>query len=249
MLIFISKIFDTINSVRNTLYPPAKSFVVRGRKTSSQQKALEELWSLYGIDVVPGHLDIEAVFGRQAPCVLEIGFGNGENLCHLAESFPEQNIIGIDVHPAGVGRVLGHVHAKGLQNVRVIQHDAIEVCHTMFPAEVFDEILIYFSDPWPKKRQEHRRLIQTVFADVLTRLLRINGSLRLATDWESYAKHMLRVLDACSGLTNVAGAGNVAPRATTRPVTKFEQRGIKLGHTIYDLHYLRTENVDNLRAR
>lgn len=217
-----------------------RSFVVRGRKTEAQQRAIAEFWPRFGVEPGEAPLDLAAVFGRTAPVVAEIGFGNGENLLTLAERHPERDFLGIEVHGAGIGRVLGAANARGLGNIRLVRHDAVEVLQRNLPAGSVDEVLIFFPDPWPKARHHRRRLVQPDVARLLVRVLRPGGVLRLATDWEPYAEHMLKVLDAEAALVNAAGAGRFVPRPDDRPVTKFERRGEKLGHAIFDLEY-RTE--------
>ncbi len=214
-----------------------RSFVIRGRKTEAQQRAIDEFWPVYGVDFDGSDLDLGAVFGRSAPRVVEIGFGNGENLLALAARHPEQDFLGVEVHSAGVGRVLAAAHDQGLTNVRVVRHDAVEVFERGLAADSVDEVLIFFPDPWPKARHHRRRLVQPDVVRLIVGALTPTGVLRLATDWEPYAEHMIAVLDAEPGLVNVAGAGGFIPRPDERPVTKFERRGERLGHAIFDLEY------------
>jgi tRNA (guanine-N7-)-methyltransferase len=220
-----------------------KSFVIRGgRSTAAQQRALEELWPRYGIDFDHTTLDLDAAFGRPAPRMIEIGFGAGEALLAFAQRHPETDCLGIEVHPPGVGRLLHNVDLLGLKNVRVSMHDAVEVLGRQLPASSIDLIHIFFPDPWPKKRHHKRRLIQTGFADLLARVLRAGGTLRLATDWEHYAHHMREVLDAHASFINNAGANGYVTRSEERALTRFEQRGHRLGHGVWDLEYRRTES-------
>jgi tRNA (guanine-N7-)-methyltransferase len=214
-----------------------RSFVVRGRKTEAQQRAIDELWPTYGVDFDGSPLDLDALFGRTAPRTVEIGFGNGENLLTLAERHPERDFLGVEVHGAGVGRVLAAMRDRGIDNIRIVRHDAVEVFHTGLAAGSVAEVLIFFPDPWPKARHHRRRLVQPEVATLLLRALAADGVLRLATDWEPYAEHMVEVLDAEPGLVNVAGEAHFVPRPDDRPVTKFERRGEKLGHAIFDLEY------------
>lgn len=214
-----------------------RSFVVRGRKTEAQQRAIDELWPSYGLEFDGSPLDLDAAFGRTAPRVVEIGFGNGENLLTLAERHPDRDFLGIEVHGAGIGRVLGAMRDRGLGNIRIVRHDAVEVFEHGLAAGSVDEILIFFPDPWPKARHHRRRLVQPDVARLLVRALAPTGVLRLATDWEPYAEHMIEVLDAEPGLVNQAGAARFVPRPADRPVTKFERRGERLGHAIFDLEY------------
>lgn len=213
------------------------SYVVRGRKTEAQQRAIDELWPAYGVDFDGSPLDLDAIFGRTAPRTVEIGFGNGENLLTLAERHPERDFLGVEVHGAGVGRVLAGMRDRGLTNIRVVRHDAVEVFHTGLAAGSVAEVLIFFPDPWPKVRHHRRRLVQPDVVKIILPALSSDGVLRLATDWEPYAEHMLEVLDAELALVNVAGDAHFVPRPEDRPVTKFERRGEKLGHAIFDLEY------------
>ncbi|MFJ3488814.1 tRNA (guanosine(46)-N7)-methyltransferase TrmB [Leifsonia aquatica] len=213
------------------------SYVVRGRKTEAQQRAIDELWPAYGVDFDGSPLDLDAIFGRTAPRTVEIGFGNGENLLTLAERHPERDFLGVEVHGAGVGRVLAGMRDRGLTNIRVVRHDAVEVFHTGLAAGSVAEVLIFFPDPWPKVRHHRRRLVQPDVVKIILPALSSDGVLRLATDWEPYAEHMLEVLDAEPALVNVAGDAHFVPRPEDRPVTKFERRGEKLGHAIFDLEY------------
>ena len=221
-----------------------RSFVIRGgRLTHGQRRALETLWPRYGIDFGEAVLDLDALYGRHAPRVLEIGFGNGENLLALAQRQPERDFLGIEVHPPGLGRALLALEAAGLTNVRLSAHDAVEVLARQLPRAAFDEVLILFPDPWPKKRHHKRRLIQPSFVASLAERLQPGGVLHLATDWAPYAEHMLQVLEACPELesTSAGGIRRRSPGAAGRhPVTtRFEQRGARLGHLVHELVYVR----------
>jgi tRNA (guanine-N7-)-methyltransferase len=222
--------------------PPRRirSFVRRGgRTTPAQARALAELAPRYLVPDAPEPIDLVRTFGRDAPRVCEIGFGNGAVLLALARAHPERDFLGIEVHEPGVGRLLLGAHEAGLANVRVLMQDAVEVFERRLPVESFDEILIFFPDPWPKKRHHKRRLIQPAFAEQLARKLKPGGILRLATDWEPYALHMLEVLSACGGLRNSAPAGGFGERPELRPRTRFEERGRQLGHGVWDLEFRR----------
>jgi tRNA (guanine-N7-)-methyltransferase len=220
-----------------------RSFVVRsGRATAAQQRALAELWPAYGIDADAGPLDLDRTFGRRAPRMIEIGFGAGEALLAFAEAHPHMDCLGLEVHRPGIGHLLLGLQAARITNTRVICHDAVEVlAHRIAPASI-DLVHIFFPDPWPKKRHHKRRLIQPGFVDLLAGVLRPGALLRLATDWEHYAHHMRATIDACAALANLSedGTGFVA-RPEVRPLTRFERRGQRLGHDVWDLAYLKRE--------
>ncbi|HET8551120.1 MAG TPA: tRNA (guanosine(46)-N7)-methyltransferase TrmB [Gammaproteobacteria bacterium] len=220
--------------------PHIRSFVRReGRLTPAQARALDRLWPRFGLDFGPQPIDPEQVFGRRAPLTLEIGFGNGEALTALAAQQPERNFIGIEVHRPGVGRLLNALDTHGLDNVRVVSHDAVEVVDAMLPAAAVDQVLIYFPDPWPKKRHHKRRLIQPAFVDKLARIVKPGGRLELATDWEDYAVGMLETLNAAEDFVSLAAGAGYVPRPGYRPETRFERRGTNLGHRVHDLVFQR----------
>jgi tRNA (guanine-N7-)-methyltransferase len=220
---------------------PIRSFVTRaGRITPAQQRALATLWPKYGVEEGAGRLDLERLFARSAPRTLEIGFGNGENLAALAAAHPQRDYLGIEVHRPGVGRLLLALEARQLHNARLICRDAVEVLERQIPPASLDEILILFPDPWPKKRHHKRRLIQPPFAALLVRALAGGGLLRLATDWQPYALEMLEVLGASAQLTNLAAAGGFVARPAERSPTRFERRGERLGHEVWDLAFRRS---------
>jgi tRNA (guanine-N7-)-methyltransferase len=216
-----------------------RSFVIRGgRATVAQQRALDELWPRYGIEFNPAGIDLNQTFGRSAPRMLEIGFGAGEALLHFAQRHPELDCIGVEVHKPGVGHLLLGAAAAGLQNVRVICHDAVEVLQQQLAPGSIELIHIFFPDPWHKKRHHKRRLIQPALVELLARVLAIGGTLRLATDWEHYAMQMREVIDASASFVNESDTGFVA-RNEERPLTRFERRGHRLGHGVWDLSYRR----------
>jgi len=216
-----------------------RSFVLRaGRTTPAQERALGELWPAYGIDPeMP--LDLEAVFGRKAQRCLEIGFGAGEVIGALAETNPHIDYLGIEVHRSGVGRLLLRAHQGALKNLRVICQDAVDVLREHVADESFDEILVFFPDPWHKKRHHKRRLIDPSFAALAAAKLRAGGALRLATDWQDYAEQMLAVCNATPALQTLSADASYVPRPDFRPATRFERRGERLGHGVWDLAYLR----------
>ena len=217
-----------------------RSFVMRGgRITDAQQRALDSLWPRYGLLFEPVPLDFSAAFGRQAPITLEIGFGNGDNLASEARAHPERNYLGVEVHRPGVGRLLLGLEERLLPNVRVICHDAVEVLAHQVAPQALDEVLILFPDPWPKKRHHKRRLLQAPFAELVTDRLRVGGVLRFATDWQPYADAALEVLKANRRLRNTSPDGTFVPRPTERNATRFETRGERLGHAVWDLAFER----------
>ena len=217
-----------------------RSFVMRsGRVTEAQQRALDSLWPRHGIEFVPLVLDFPTIFGREAPVTLEIGFGNGENLTALAAAHPERNYLGVEVHRPGVGRVLMGLEERRLSNTRVICHDAVEVLTHQVAAQTLDEVLILFPDPWPKKRHHKRRLVQAPFVELVSSRLRAGGVLRFATDWRPYADAALEVLSANERLRNLAADAAFVPRPQERNPTRFERRGTRLGHDVWDLAFER----------
>ena len=213
-----------------------RSFVVRaGRMTEAQRRALAQHGERYLIDPAGGVLDLDRLFGRRAPRTVEIGFGNGDALAALAGREPERDFLGVEVYPPGVGRLLARCHEAGLGNVRVAMADALDVLeHRLAPASV-EEVLVWFPDPWPKKRHHKRRLVQPGFAALVRRALRPGGRLHLATDWEPYAEHVLEVLGAHPGFSNCAAPERFMPRPERRIETRFESRGRRRGHRVFDL--------------
>ena len=224
---------------QETVRPRAiRSFVTRaGRLTDAQQRALIELWPRYGVPFDGMPLDLDALFGRRAARVVEIGFGNGAHLAQLAASHPDQDYLGVEVHRPGVGRLLLAIEERGLTNLRIVCHDAVAVLEDEIAPSSLDEVLILFPDPWPKKRHHKRRLIQAAFAAMLAARLKPGGVLRHATDWQPYALHMLEVLDGLPQLANVAAPERFMARPAERARTRFEARGERLGHAVWDLAY------------
>jgi tRNA (guanine-N7-)-methyltransferase len=215
-------------------HPRIRSYVLRaGRVGSGQARALAELGPRYLLPYQSGPLDLDAVFGRGAPKILEIGFGMGEGLAEIAAAHPQNDYLGVEVHTPGVGALLKQLGERGLSNVRVVQHDAVEVLTHMLAPGSLAGVHIFFPDPWHKKRHHKRRLIQPPFVRLLAERIGCGGYLHLATDWEDYARQMLGVLSAEPSLVNAAS--DFSPRPETRPLTKFEQRGLRLGHGVWDL--------------
>ena len=217
---------------------PIRSFVLRqGRLTGAQERAVETLLPVYGIPFASSPLDLDLAFGRAAPKILEIGFGMGGATAQIAQANPDKDYLGIEVHTPGVGNLLKLMEEQGLTNLRVIQHDAVEVLREMIADASLDGVHIFFPDPWPKKRHHKRRLLQAGFVALLCQKLKPGGYLHFATDWEEYAQWTLEVLRGEPGLANTADG--YAPRPEYRPLTKFEQRGLNLGHGVWDLIFRR----------
>ncbi len=218
-----------------------RSFVRReGRITHAQKDAIERLWPRFGIEPPKAPLDLAAVFDRAAPVVVEIGFGNGDHLLARAQSEIDKNFLGVEVHRPGVGRVLHRIEQLGLTNLRVANHDAVEFLRDGVTPGSLAEVVVYFPDPWPKKRHHKRRLIQPEFVALIANRLASGGVLRLATDWAQYGEQMLAVLAAEPLLRNVVQSGGFAQRPATRAPTRFETRGERLGHQVFDLEFQRT---------
>lgn len=217
-----------------------RSFVRReGRLTPGQQRALDTLWPRFGLDLPAQSADLKALLAGERPVTLEIGFGNGASLAQMAAADPGQRFIGIEVHRPGVGHLLQLVEKGGLENVRVICDDAVEVLQAHIPDGSLDRLLLFFADPWPKKRHHKRRIVQPNFVELVAKKLKPGGIFHAATDWEDYAEHMREVLEAAPDFENVMGPGQYSERPDYRPVTRFEQRGQRLGHGVRDLLYRR----------
>lgn len=215
-----------------------RSFVLRqGRLSNAQRRACELLLPKYGIPFSEDLLDLNQIFGRQAPKILEIGFGMGESTATIAQAHPENDYLGVEVHTPGVGSLLNQIEQFELTNLRIIQHDAVEVLQHMLPPACLNGIHIFFPDPWPKAKHHKRRLIQPALVARLCTHLKPGGYIHAATDWEDYAVQILHVLNQEPQLSNTTN--NYAPRPNYRPLTKFEQRGLKLGHGVWDLVFQR----------
>jgi tRNA (guanine-N7-)-methyltransferase len=217
---------------------PIRSFVLRqGRFSPAQQRAHETLLPRFGVAFAPAALDLETIFGRTAPKILEIGSGMGETTAEIAQAMPECDFLAVEVHAPGVGSLLKRIEERGLGNVRIVQHDAVEVVERMIAIGSLAGIHIFFPDPWPKRKHHKRRLLQPLFVHSLAMRLAKGGYLHVATDWEDYAGAMLTALTAEPLLVNTAR--EFAPRPAYRPLTKFERRGLKLGHGVWDLVFRR----------
>ncbi len=220
-----------------------RSFVRRGgRLTAGQRHALDELLPDYGVAESDAIIDCEDLFGNFKPVILEIGFGNGDSLVQNAIENPDNNYLGIEVHRPGVGHLLMRIAEQGLKNIRVATEDAVGIVADRLKPDCLAGVQIFFPDPWPKKRHHKRRLVQTQFLNLLARVIKTEGGLHLATDWEHYALHMLAVCDAHPAFENTAGIGQYSRRPATRPQTKFERRGERLGHQVYDLLLTKISN-------
>ncbi len=209
----------------------------QGRVSNAQQRSLDTLLPRFGIAYSGAPLDLEAAFGRKAPKILEIGFGMGETTAAIAAAHPDIDYLAIEVHSPGVGSLLKQIEEMGLTNLRIIQHDAVEVIQNMLPPDSLDGVHLFFPDPWPKKRHHKRRLLQPPFCSLIASRIRPGGYFHSATDWEEYAQQMLEVLAAETQLENIAAG--YAERPGSRPLTKFEQRGLRLGHRVWDLIFRR----------
>mgnify|MGYP000873961532 FL=1 len=220
-----------------------RSFVLRqGRITSGQERALAEHWPRYGLEVDENlRVDAASLFGDARELILEIGFGNGESFVQMAEDAPQQGFVGIEVHRPGVGHALVLAAAAGIDNLRVIRHDAVAIIRDHVPDGALSRVQIYFPDPWPKARHHKRRIVQRAFTDLIWRKLRAGGEIHCATDWENYAEWMRDVFAGDPKWQNLGGADGFAPRPDWRPQTKFERRGERLGHGVWDLRYRKTE--------
>ncbi len=218
-----------------------RSFVMRaGRTTEGQQKALDEVWPFMGLEVKEGSVVFSELFGREAPVVLEIGFGMGDSLIEMASQQPENNYIGIEVHKPGVGRLLSRANEAGVSNIRVYAEDAIEVLAQCIPDNSLDVLQLFFPDPWHKKKHHKRRIVQPEFVQTVRKKLKVGGYFHMATDWENYAEHMMDVMTEAEGYQNKAGERIYSPQPEWRPVTKFQKRGERLGHGVWDLMFERT---------
>lgn len=225
----------------NTPLRKIKSFVRRdGRMTEGQRRALLEVGPTFCLSLADGFIQFNQVFQREAPTILEIGFGSGQSLFAMAKAHPEENYIGVETHQPGVGSLLGNIANDQLQNVRVYYADAVEVLNQCIRDASLDVIQIFFPDPWQKRKHHKRRLIQAEFVQLLAQKLKVGGALHLATDWEEYALHMMKVLSNATVFENKAGIGHYADRSSQRPlITKFEQRGERAGRAIWELQFHR----------
>lgn len=215
-----------------------RSYVPRGRRTDAQERAYDVMWPQYGLSIDQGMIDPVQVFGRTAPLFLEIGFGSGQSLLAVAKQQAAHDFIGVETHQPGIGALLMGMQAEGVNNLRLFYGDVIDVLEKCIPNESLSGVQIFFPDPWPKRRHHQRRLIQPEFIQLVITKLKQGGELHFATDWDDYAAHMLRVLSAEAGISNMAGLGRFADRSSQRPiVTKFEGRAIREGRSIWEMQF------------
>ena len=213
-----------------------RSYVVRaGRMTEAQRKAFEVSWPVYGLKLADGAINTDVIFGRTGQKVLEIGFGMGTSLIEMAVASPNTDFIGVEVHPPGVGTLMNSARIEDLSNLRVYLADANDVLEECFATQSIDRLQLYFPDPWHKKKHNKRRIVKSTFVQQVREKLRSNGILHMATDWQHYAEQMMETLSEAEGFENCAGAGQYSERPSYRPITKFEKRGEKLGHGVWDL--------------
>lgn len=220
-----------------------RSFVMRtGRMTERQKAALDLGWPEYGLAQEQGMVDLPQLFGRHAPVVFEIGFGNGDSLFSMAQSAPEKDFIGVEVHTPGVGRLLHNAQEAKLTNLRVYREDAVEVLKQCIPNQSLSTVQLFFPDPWHKKKHHKRRIVQPSFAELIRQKLVPGGTFHMATDWQNYADHMMEVMEAAPGFRNQSGSGAFHNgRPAHRPETKYEKRGQRLGHGVWDLIFEKTD--------
>lgn len=219
-----------------------RSFVIRGgRITEGQRNAFEQWWPTFGLSLFGGTLDSTEAFQREAPLVLEVGFGMGDSLLQMAIAEPDKNFIGIEVHPPGVGRLIHLAGKAELSNLKIYMADAVDVLHDCIPHASIDRLQLYFPDPWHKKKHHKRRIVQPEFIQLVESRLKPNGRFHMATDWAHYAEYMLELMSSASGFTNTAGEYCFAPKPDYRPLTKFEARGERLGHGVWDIVFEKTE--------
>jgi tRNA (guanine-N7-)-methyltransferase len=219
---------------------PVRSFVLRaGRLTEGQKRALDELWPLYGIDEGENQINLDDLFGNDHPVIMEIGFGNGDATWQMAAAHQEENYLGVEVHRPGVGHLLLKLEDNGISNVRIACEDAVGLLRKRIPRDSLAGVRIYFPDPWPKKRHHKRRIIQAPFIELLAEKMQTAGILHMATDWEQYAEHMLEVMHNSQEFVNLSPDGTACPKPEWRPATKYEKRGERLGHGVFDLVFRR----------
>ena len=219
-----------------------RSFVKReGRLTKGQAAALENFWSQMGLNHQDGEIDCFQLFGNNNPITLEIGFGMGKSLVEMAKNAPETNFIGIEVHRPGVGACIATAQEEGVSNLKVYEHDAIEILADCIPNQSLTTVQLFFPDPWHKKKHHKRRIVQPEFVETIRQKLKVGGVFHMATDWENYAECMLEDMQSSPGYQNLSETDDYVPRPDSRPLTKFEQRGHRLGHGVWDLQFARKD--------
>jgi len=224
-----------MTSIEKEPHPRIRSYIRRqGRATAGQQNAIDNVWDNYCLDPEKTY-DYSQVFGRNAPLIVEIGFGNGSSLAAMAEANPELNYLGIEVHRPGIGHLMLLLEEKGIKNVKIYHHDAIEILEQKIPDNSLTGVHLFFPDPWQKRRHHKRRIVRPSFIDLLNNKLMSDGYFHAATDWEHYAKDMLKTLSANNKLRNTSSSNQYCERPEYRPLTKFENRGVRLGHGVWDL--------------
>jgi tRNA (guanine-N7-)-methyltransferase len=229
-----------MNESRTQAQRSIRSYVLRqGRLTPGQQRAFDDLWPQFGIPFAERRLDFAELFGNTRPLFIEIGFGNGESLAKMALANPTNNYLGIEVHRPGIGHLLLAIEGHGLDNLRIIRHDAVEVLSQGVADQAVSGLYLFFPDPWHKTKHHKRRIVQPDFVRLLARILQPGGIFHAATDWSDYARQILRLFSASEAFENCAGDGQYAPRPAERPITKFERRGQRLGHGVCDLRFRR----------
>lgn len=217
-----------------------RSFVLRGgRLTEGQKRAMDDLWPHFGVEEGAAGLEFGVLFGNDHPVIMEIGFGNGDATWQMASAHPGENYLGVEVHRPGIGHLLLKIEENGLSNIRIACEDAVELLRRQVPAHSLAGVRIYFPDPWPKKRHHKRRIIQPEFVNLLAEKMQAGGILHMATDWEQYAEHMLEVMKASPDFVNLSTDGKECSKPEWRPATKYEKRGKRLGHEVYDLVFRR----------
>lgn len=217
-----------------------RSYVIRGgRMTEAQEKAFAQWWPQYGLSLHDGLIDLKQVFGRSAPLVVEVGFGMGDSLLSMAMAEPEKDFIGVEVHPPGVGRLINEAGKAELKNLKVYLADALDVMDDCIPKNCADRFQLYFPDPWHKKKHTKRRIVQEAFIERVHTVLKPSAVFHMATDWEHYAEHMMEAMSLATKFENIAGEYQYSERPSYRPITKFEKRGTRLGHGIWDLLFER----------
>lgn len=222
-------------------YREIRSFVLRqGRLTKAQQNALDNYWQQYGIEYSDQVISPSKLFDNNNELIIEVGFGNGDSLLQQVKNQQQYNFIGIEVHSPGVGHLIHNAKIESVENIRVIRHDAVEVINHQIADNSVQQFQLFFPDPWHKKRHNKRRIIRPDFIELIHKKLKVGGCFHMATDWQPYAEHMLEQMDLADGFVNTSGAGTFSNTKAARCETKFERRGLKLGHGVWDLIYAKS---------